>query len=33
MVDMFTLLWRILGCRIFEDLSAICANIGWGVPW
>ena len=27
------LLWHVLGCRVFEDLSAICGAIGWGVPW
>jgi hypothetical protein len=26
-------LWRLLGCEVFEDLSAICGAIGWGVPW
>lgn len=26
-------LWHLLGCRVFEDLSAICGAIGWGVPW
>lgn len=27
------LLWHLLGCRVFEDMSAICGAIGWGVPW
>lgn len=26
-------LWRVLGCSIYEDLSAICGHFGWGVPW
>ena len=27
-------LWEILGCEIFEDLSAICGGtIAWSVPW
>lgn len=27
------ILWRLLGCRVFEDLSAMCGGIPWGVPW
>ena len=27
------MLWRLLGCRVFEDLSAICGGLGWNVPW
>lgn len=26
-------LWHLLGCRVFEDGSAICGALGWGVPW
>lgn len=28
-----THLWQLLGCRVFEDLSAICGHLAWGVPW
>jgi hypothetical protein len=28
-----SILWHLLGCRVLEDLSAICLNLGWGVPW
>ena len=26
-------LWRLLGCEVYEDLSAICGALAWGVPW
>lgn len=26
-------LWRLMGCEVFEDLSAICGPIIWNVPW
>ena len=26
-------LWRLLACEVYEDLSAICGAIAWGVPW
>ena len=28
-----TILYHVLGCRVFEDYSAICGALGWGVPW
>lgn len=27
------LLYHLYGCRVFEDLSAICGPFGWNVPW
>ena len=26
-------LYHVLGCRVYEDLSAHCGAFGWGVPW
>ena len=26
-------LWEILGCQIYEDLSALCGPFVWSVPW
>lgn len=31
--EFHAILWRLLGCRVFEDLSAICGGIAWQVPW
>lgn len=31
--EYLALLRHLLGCRVFEDLSAICGAIHWTVPW
>lgn len=31
--DWLALLYHVMGCRVYEDLSAICGLFGWGVPW
>ena len=28
-----TWLYRLMGCRVFEDLSALCSHWSWNVPW
>lgn len=31
--DHIAILYHLHGCRVFEDLSAICGLFKWGVPW